>query len=108
MGAPRSVTLRVTRSTRSFSSADRTLEHGPPARYEMEMRSRLFHAVIVGGLAIATPLASGACSSDDSRGPTTVDAAGAGAADVDADASAHGDGAHDAAFDADGGWPPTK
>lgn len=69
------------------------------------MRSRLFHAVIVGGLAIAAPLASGACSSDDSRGPAAVDA---GAADVDGDAGGHGDGAHDAAVDADGGWPPTK
>lgn len=73
------------------------------------MRSRLFHAVVASGLALAVPLTLSACAGDDSRRPTPTDGGGTSSADeVAEDGAAHGDGAHDAAADADGGWPPTK
>ena len=83
------------------------------------MRSRLFHAVIAGGFALATPLA--ACSSKNSDTPLTeaTDASGDDAdayqptPDADPPDADAGDAAEDAmdmdgGYDADSGWPPTK
>jgi len=74
------------------------------------MRSRLFHAVVAGGLALAAPLTLPACSSDGSHEPGTD--AGVGSADQ-ADRGADGTAAPGEAGVApdagtDGGWPPTK
>jgi hypothetical protein len=92
------------------------------------MRSRLFHAVIAGGFALAAPLAIEACASTHSSAdpapegaesggdpsPATVDDARPDADDGGAgDASDGGDAGADAMVmdagpDADAGWPPTK
>lgn len=68
------------------------------------MTSRLFHAVIAGGIALATPLSVSACSGD-SPSPTSTDSGDDARSLPDTSGA---DAGHDAGGDADGGWPPTK